>query len=104
MFSALDLTKGCYQMKLDEVSKEITAFTSPQGLYQWKVLPMGIKTSREVLQRLMRCMLRTLQPQCAVVYINDITIFSPSMKQHFVDLGDVFKRIQGTHLRLNFDK
>ena len=34
VFSTLDLTKGYYQMKLANESKEITAFTSPKGLFQ----------------------------------------------------------------------
>ena len=55
--STLDLAKGYHQMKIAKVSKEITAFTSPQGLYQWKVLPMGMKTWRAVFQRLMDWML-----------------------------------------------
>ena len=104
VFKTLDLTKGYHQMKLAEASKEITAFTSPQGLYQWQVLPMGMKTSGAVFQRLMDQMLGKLQPKCAVVYIYDITIFSPNMKQHLVDLESVFKRIQEANLKLNFDK
>ena len=65
---------------------------------------MGMKTSGAVFQRLMDQMLGNLQPRCAVVYIDDITIFSPCMKQHLVDLENVFKRIQGADLKLNFDK
>ena len=57
VFSTLDLTKGYHQMKLANKSKEITAFTSPKGLFQWKVLPMGMKTSGAVFQRLMDWML-----------------------------------------------
>ena len=74
VFSTLDLNKGYHHMKLAEASKEITAFTSPQGLYQWKVLPMGMKTSGTVFQRLMDQLLGNLQPRCAVVYIDDIAI------------------------------
>ena len=51
VFTTLDLTKGYHQMKLDPESKEITAFTTPRGLYQWKVLPMGMKTLGAVFQR-----------------------------------------------------
>ena len=91
-------------MKLAEASKEITAFTSPQGLYQWKVLVMGMKTSGAVFQRLMDWILGNLQPRCAVVYIDEITIFSSTMKQHLVDLEDFFIRIHEANLRLNFDK
>ena len=53
VFSTLDLTKGYHQMKLANESKEITDFTSPKGLFQWKVLTMGMKTSGAVFQRLM---------------------------------------------------
>ena len=48
VFSTLDLTKGYHQMKLADESKEINAFTSPKGIFQWKVLPMGMKTSGAV--------------------------------------------------------
>ena len=48
VFSTLDLTKGYHQMKLADESKEITAFTSPKGLFQWKVKLMVMKTSGAV--------------------------------------------------------
>ena len=66
VFSTLDLTKGYNQMKLAEESKELTAFTSPRGLFQWRVLPMGMKTSGAVFQRSMDQMSGNLQPRCAV--------------------------------------
>ena len=52
-FMTLDLKKGYHQMNLDVSSCEITALTMPMGLYQWKVLPMGMKTYGAVFQRLM---------------------------------------------------
>ena len=48
VFTTVDLTKGYHQMQLAEESREITAFLSPKGLFQWKVLPMGMKTSKAV--------------------------------------------------------
>ena len=44
VFTTLDLTKGYHQIWLGEESQEITAFLSPKGLFQWNVLPMGMKT------------------------------------------------------------
>ena len=85
-FTTLDLTKGYHQMNLDTGSREYTAFTTPMGLYQWKVLPMGMKTSGAVFQQLMDSVLGDLQPKIAVVYINDITIFSPTLEQHYEDV------------------
>ena len=55
--------------------------------------PYGMKTSGAVFQRQMDAMLGELKPRCAVVYIDDITIFSPSLWHHLIDLGEVFKRL-----------
>ena len=49
-------------------------------------------------------MLGELQPRCAVVYIDDITIFSPSLCQHLIYLGEVFKRLTAMNLKLNLEK
>ena len=65
---------------------------------------MGMKTSGEVFQRLMDEMLGDLQPRCAVVYINDITIFSKSMEDYIVDLGKVFAKLAEANLKINLDK
>ena len=75
VFTTVDLTKGYHPMKLAESSKEITAFSSPKGLFQWKVLPMSMKTSGAVLQHLMDIILGNLQPRCAVVYLLTTSLF-----------------------------
>ena len=92
-FTTLDLTKGYHQMNLDNGSREFTAFTTPMGLYQWKVLPLGMKTSGAVFQQLMDSVLGDLQPKIAVVYINDITIFSSTLEQHYEDVNCVLERL-----------
>ena len=51
-FPTLELTKGYHQINLDTSSCEYTAFTTPLGLYQRKVLPMAKTTSGAVFQRL----------------------------------------------------
>ena len=64
----------------------------------------GLKTYGAIFQRLMDWMLGNLQPRCAVVYIDDITIFSPLLKQHLQDLRETFERLQNTNLKLDFEK
>ena len=67
-------------MNLDTSSFEYKAFTTLLGLYQWKVLLMGMETSRAIFQRLVDSVLGDLQPKIAVVYIKDIYIFPHSKK------------------------
>ena len=42
-FTKLDLRTAYWQIKLDESTKHKTAFITDQGLFQWTVLPMGMK-------------------------------------------------------------
>ena len=102
--TTLDLTKGYHQMNLDVSSCEYTAFTTLMGLYQWKVLPMGMKTSGAVFQRLMDSVLGELQPKIAIVYIDDITIFSPMLEQHYGDVDCVLERLDVANLKVNVNK
>ena len=68
-FMTLNLTKGYHQINLDIGSHEYTVFATPMGLYQWKVLPMGIKASGAVFQCLMDSILGELQPKiCGSIY------------------------------------
>ena len=103
-FTALDLTKVYLGMNLDTGSKEYTAFTTPMGLYQWKALPMGLKTSGAVFQKLLDSVLGDLQPKIAVVYIKEITIFSPKLEQHYEDMNCVLERLNVDNLKVNVNK
>ena len=38
-----DLLKGFWQIPLTDRAKEISAFVTPDGLYQYKVMPFGMK-------------------------------------------------------------
>ena len=57
--TTLDLTKGYHQINLNTGSREFMAFT-PMRIYQWKVLPMGMKTFWAVFQQLMDSVLANL--------------------------------------------
>ena len=51
--SKLDLMKGYWQVLLSEESKEISAFVTPQGLFQCRVMPFGMKNGPATFQRMM---------------------------------------------------
>ena len=45
-------------MHLEESSRFLTAFITPFGVYEWKVLPMGVKVGLQVFQRLVAWVVR----------------------------------------------
>ena len=61
-FTTLDLTKDYHQMNLDIGSQEYKALMTPMGLYQWKVLSMGMNNFGTFSQCLIHSFLKDLQP------------------------------------------
>ena len=65
---------------------------------------MVIKTSGAVFQSLMYLVLGGLQPKIAVVYIDNITIFSLTLEQHHEDVDCVLERLSRANLKANVIK
>ena len=98
-----DLSRGFYQVQLSEESKPLTAFCTPFGLYQWKRLPYGLKTSPTQFQKFMQKTLSGLD-YCCAVFIDDIIIFSDSWEDHLRDVESVFSRLLNSKLTVKLSK
>ncbi len=49
----LDLTKGYWQVPLTDQAKEKMAFSTPDGLFQYRVLPFGVHRAPPTFKRMM---------------------------------------------------
>ncbi|QHG11155.1 polyprotein [Pitaya badnavirus 1] len=81
VFSKFDLKSGFHQIMMDEESIPWTAFLTPDGLYEWLVMPFGLKNAPAVFQRKMDNCFRDLSGFVAV-YIDDILVFSNTEDDH----------------------
>ena len=107
-FSTLDLAAGYWQVQVHPDSREKTAFITHQGLYEFTVMPFGLKNAPAVFQRLMQRVLMGLNPDqgpdFVSVYLDDILVFSETFEKHLEHLQQVIERLTVAGLKLKPSK
>ena len=103
-FTAMDLTAGFWQVELSEDAALKTAFVTPDGLYQWDVMPMGLANSPATFQRLMNQVLGPLRFEYALVYLDDVLVYSATFDEHLTRLEAVLTCIQKASLSIKLKK
>jgi len=81
----MDCKSGYWQIKMDKESISLTAFSTPQGHYEWIVMPFDLKNAPLIFQRRMDNIFKDLN-HCFLVYIDDILVFSKTIEQHKDDV------------------
>ena len=102
--STIDMTSSFYQIALEEHSRKYTAFQYNQRIYQFKVLPFGLKTS---IASFTRCIDLVLGPEIrafTTVYVDDLLIASESYEQHLRHLDMVLNRLKEAGITTNMAK
>ena len=97
-----DLLKGFWQIPLTNRAKEISAFVTPHGFYQYKVMSFGLKNSPATFQRLVNSLIFNLVGCKA--YIDDAIIFSEECERHLQTIRNLFDRLSEAKLTINLTK
>ncbi|KAG6464703.1 hypothetical protein O3G_MSEX014678 [Manduca sexta] len=100
-FSTLDLKSGYWQVEIDPLDKEKTAFSTGKGLWQFKVMPFGLCNAPATFERLMELVLTGLIGDACLVYLDDIIIGGRTFEEHLQNLGRVLSKIRGANLKLS---
>jgi len=103
-FSTLDCDQAYYQVSMHPDSKEKTSFITPDGLFQFKVLPFGLSNSPLTFQRLIDTVLGRLKWSIALVYMDDIVCFSRDFESHLQNLEVIFAALSKANLKLQATK
>ena len=104
-FSCMDLKSGFWQDKMDEESRQYTAFTvGSMGVYEFLRMPYGLCNAPVTFQRLMQNCLGELNLMYALIYLDDVIIYSKTEEEHLVHLRTVLERFMENGLKLKPSK
>ncbi|CAF3667002.1 unnamed protein product [Rotaria sp. Silwood1] len=99
IFSKLDLRSGYFQVPLAPEKRAKTAFTTPNGLWEFTRLSQRLKNSPSVFQRLMNQTLGLLRWDICLAYLDDIIVYSPSFDQHLSDVNQVGQVLHASNFK-----
>ena len=97
-----EILKGYWQVPLTQQACEISAFVTPSGLYQYKVMPFGMKNAPATFQRMVNKLVRDIDG--CEGDIDDVFIYSDNWSDHIRQIKCFFQIMRESKLTINLMK
>lgn len=95
-FTKIDLSRGYWQIPIDEQSKPITAFQTSKGLMQFKVVPFGLVNASATFNRMMRKLFNDAAN--VEMFVDDLLIHTKGWEEHIKTLIKVLNILANASL------
>ena len=82
VFTKFDIRQAFHKLRMAIESEDATTFASQFGAYKWKVMPFGLTGGPASWQRFINDLLWEYLNDFCTAYLDDILIYSTSMKEH----------------------
>ncbi|KAE8209616.1 hypothetical protein CF327_g6421 [Tilletia walkeri] len=103
-FSSLDAIRGYHQADIAEEDRWKTAFVTHKGLMQYKRIPFGLRSAPAFFQRLMDGLLGPMRWITALVYLDDIVVYTRTFEEHLDALNQLLSAATAIGLRFSPSK
>ncbi|KAI2649864.1 Transposon Tf2-11 polyprotein [Labeo rohita] len=104
VFTKLDLRSAYNLIRIRKGDEWKTAFITPTGHYEYRVMPYGLSISPSVFQTFMNEVFREYLHRFVVVYIDDILIYSRNQAEHRQHVQQVLHKLRQHSLFLKLEK
>ncbi len=104
IFTKLDLRSAYNLIRIREGDEWKTAFVTPTGHYEYRVMPYGLVNAPSVFQGFMHEVLWEFLHRFVIVYIDDILIYSRSLAEHRHHVAEVLQQLRKYQLYLKAEK
>lgn len=101
VLSSLDALAGFTQLEFSDEEVEKTAFRTHLGLFQFRRMPFGLRNGPSIFQRVMNGILAPYLWLFALVYIDDIVVYSANYEDHIDHLDAVLGAIENAGITLS---
>ena len=101
--STLDLFSGYWQIEIEEADKHKTAVICEYGQYEFNRMPFGLTNAPGTFQRLMNKILKPVLYESALVYLDDIIVFSKTLEDHIKPL-ETIQNLSRSRLEVKIEK
>lgn len=103
-FTSLDLKSGYYKVQMQEQDRKKTAFVCQRGLFEFNVMPFWLCNAPQIFSELLSVVLQGLDDAFALAHLEEILIFTKSIKEHERQLQIVYDRLRRHELKLKAKK
>mgnify|MGYP003411260331 FL=1 len=104
LFTTLDCNSRYWQIQVTDEDKDKTAFVTHCGVHRFKRMPFGLCNAPATFQRALDMLLAKVKWNFALVYLDDVIIYSHSLKDHLVHVDYVLSLLRNAGISLKLQK
>ena len=103
-FTSLDLASGYHQIRIKDTDIEKTAFNTPMGHFQWRVMPFGLCNAPATFQKAMNDLFGHRIGIYVLVYMDDILIYSKTREEHLSHVDEILTLLEKNEYYVKYKK
>ena len=104
IFTKLDLRDAFNLIRIKQGDEWKTAFRTKHGTYEYLVMPFGLTNAPATMQRVVNKTLQDCLDRFALVYMDDILVYSNNEGEHVRHVQEVLRRLEKAKLRVKKEK